>query len=79
MAEFTLFPATADSQANTFTPATDIVVQKIHNPYNFSLNVVENENVIAGTNITVSSSINFEDYEVINGIPQTPKVVITYA
>lgn len=79
MAEFTLFPATGISVANNFSSDQSITIQKIDNPYNFTINVAEGDTVDANTEIYISSSIDFDAYEKINGAINAPKVIVTYA
>lgn len=79
MAEFTLFPSTGVSVANNFSSDQSITIQKIDNPYNFTLNIAEGDTVAANTEISISSSIDFDSYEKINGTVQQPKVIVTYA
>jgi len=79
MAEFTLFPYTGVSMANNFSSDQSITIQKIDNPYNFALNIAEGDTVAANTEISISSSIDFDAYEKINGVVNNPKVVVTYA
>lgn len=79
MAEFTLFPSTGVSVANNFSSDQSITIQKIDNPYNFTLNIAEGDTVAANTEISITSSIDFDAYENINGVYDTPKVTVTYA
>lgn len=79
MAEFTLFPNTGVSMANNFSSDQSITIQKIDNPYNFTINVAEGDTVDANTEISISSSIDFDAYEKINGAIGAPKVIVTYA
>ena len=79
MAEFTLFPSTGVSVANNFSSDQSITVQKIDNPYNFTLNIAEGDTVAANTEISISSNIDFDAFENINGVIDTPKVTVTYA
>lgn len=79
MAEFTLFPSTGVSVANNFSSDQSITIQKIDNPYNFTLNIAEGDTVAANTEISISSNIDFDAFENINGVIATPKVTVTYA
>lgn len=79
MSEFTLFPSTGISLNNTFSSDKPITIQKIDNPYKFALNIAEGDVVAANTEISISSGIDFDAYEKINGVVNNPKVTVTYA
>lgn len=79
MAEFILFPSTGVSPNNSFSTSQAITIQKIDNPYNFAINIAEGDVVNANVEISISSSIDFGSYEIINGVIDNPKVTVTYA
>lgn len=79
MAEFTLFPNTDISLANSFSSPNSITIQDIENPYEFTLNVASGDVVVPNTEISISSTISISECEKINGTVQNPKVTITYA
>jgi len=79
MAEFTLFPSTGISIANDFISNQPITIEKIENPYGFTVNVAEGDVVAANTKISISSNISPDAFEKINGVINYPKVILTYA
>lgn len=76
MPKVTITQATPVVKAQNFVAGSDITIESITNEYGFNLNFSEGDVITEGTTLYLSE---FKEPETINGVIQTPKVIITYA
>lgn len=67
--------STPTSEAQNFITESEITVESIVNEYNFNLDFSEGNVISLGTTLSLNE---FKEPEIINGVVQTPKVIITY-
>ena len=68
--------ATLTQEAQNFVAEGDITIESITNEYGFNLNFSEGDVITEDTTLYLNE---FKEPETINGVIQTPKVIITYA
>ena len=76
MPKVTIIQATPVARAQNFVAEGDITIESITNEYGFNLNFSEGDVITEGTTLCLNE---FKEPETINGVIQTPKVIITYA
>lgn len=76
MPKVTITQATPVAKAQNFVAESDITIESITNEYGFNLNFSEGDVITEGTTLYLNE---FKEPETINGVIQTPKVIITYA
>lgn len=76
MPKVTITQATLVDKAQNFVAEGNITIESITNEYGFNLNFSEGDVIAEGTNLYLNE---FKEPETINGVIQTPKVIITYA
>lgn len=76
MPKVTIKQATPVAKAQNFVAESDITIESITNEYGFNLNFSEGDVITEGTTLYLNE---FKKPETINGVVQTPKVIITYA
>ena len=76
MPKVTITQATLVAEAQNFVAEGNITIESITNEYGFNLNFSEGDVIAEGTNLYLNE---FKEPETINGVIQTPKVIITYA
>ena len=76
MPKVTITQATPVARAQNFVAESDITIESITNEYGFNLNFSEGDVITEGTTLYLNE---FKEPETINGVIQTPKVIITYA
>lgn len=76
MPKVTITQATPVAKAQNFVAESDITIESITNEYGFNLNFSEGNVITEGTTLYLNE---FKEPETINGVIQTPKVIITYA
>lgn len=76
MPKVTITQATPVAKAQNFVAESDITIESITNEYSFNLNFSEGDVITEGTTLYLNE---FKEPETINGVIQTPKVIITYA
>ena len=76
MPKVTITQATPFAKAQNFVAESDITIESITNEYGFNLNFSEGDVITEGTTLYLNE---FKEPETINGVIQTPKVIITYA
>lgn len=79
MGKITLKTESQTSAKVTYTTDSEITIQSIENDHNLSVSVAVGDVVASGTEIETLSAVSEDQWEKINGVLQTPKVVITYA
>lgn len=76
MPKVTITQATPVARAQNFVAESDITIESVANEYGFNLNFSEGDIITEGTTLYLNE---FKEPETINGVIQTPKVIITYA
>ncbi len=76
MPEATITQVTPFARAQNFVTENETTITGIVNSYNFNLNFSEGDVIEPGTVLYLNE---FKIPETINGVVQTPKVIITYA
>lgn len=67
---------TGITAAENFVAESELTITGIVNDYNYNLNFSEGDVITSGTTLYLNE---FKEPETINGVTQTPKVIITYA
>jgi len=76
MPEAIITQVTPFTKAQNFVTESEIIITGIVNDYNYNLNFSEGDVISLGTTLSLNE---FKEPEIINGVVQTPKVIITYA
>jgi len=76
MAQIKLYAATPFTVATVFTPENNIVIDSIENKYDLNVNFEESDTISSGQSISITSGMDLEDLEIINGVRQEDGFVI---
>lgn len=71
-----IIQGTQTQEAQNFVAESGITIESVANEYGFNLNFSEGDVITEGTTLYLNE---FKEPETINGVIQTPKVIITYA
>jgi hypothetical protein len=75
MPEAIITQVTPFTKAQNFVTESEITITGIVNDYNYNLNFSEGDVITSGATLYLNE---FKEPETINGVVQTPKVIITY-